>query len=157
MVAGRDERVEIWRRGPITGEQLGGSGVEQIFDRQDDDATNVREPGKLTSHYAPKTPLRLINNAESFSPEESQRVGLLAWNPTNKKKFAAVRHLSEEQDFREAAANLFRYLRELDALGLDLIVAERVPSQGLGPAIFDRLRRAEHGRQQGLETPEGTL
>jgi hypothetical protein len=31
--------------------------------------------------------------------------------------------LSERQDLREAAANLFRYLRELDALSLDLIVA----------------------------------
>jgi L-threonylcarbamoyladenylate synthase len=45
---------------------------------------------------------------------------------------------------REAAANLFRYLRELDALGLDLIVAERVPSRGLGAAIMDRLERASH-------------
>jgi hypothetical protein len=29
-------------------------------------------------------------------------------------------------------------------LGLDLIVAERVPSQGLGAAILDRLERASH-------------
>ena len=58
--------------------------------------------------------------------------------------FAAVRNLSERGDLREAAANLFRYLRELDALGLDLIVAERVPSWGLGAAIMDRLERASH-------------
>jgi len=45
---------------------------------------------------------------------------------------------------QEAAANLFRYLRELDTLGLDLIVAERVPPQGLGAAIMDRLERAAH-------------
>ena len=59
-------------------------------------------------------------------------------------RFAAVRTLSEHQDLREAAANLFRYLRELDALDLDLIVAERVPAQGLGAAILDRLERASH-------------
>jgi len=35
-------------------------------------------------------------------------------------------------------------MRELDALGLDLIVAERVPSRGLGAAIMDRLERASH-------------
>ena len=58
--------------------------------------------------------------------------------------FAAVRNLSDRGDLREAAANLFRYLRELDALGLDLIVAERVPSRGLGAAIMDRLERASH-------------
>jgi hypothetical protein len=33
-------------------------------------------------------------------------------------------------------------LRELDALDVDLIVAERVPSEGLGAAIMDRLTRA---------------
>ena len=58
--------------------------------------------------------------------------------------FAAVRNLSDRGDLRQAAANLFRYLRELDALGLDLIVAERVPSWGLGAAIMDRLERASH-------------
>ena len=108
----------------------------------------------------PRTRLRVINNAESFSPPKSQSVGLLAWHPVSGKgnlqiaqrrtgdrrslKFAAVRNLSSHQDLREAAANFFRYLRELDALGLDLIVAERVPSQGLGAAILDRLERASH-------------
>jgi len=53
-----------------------------------------------------------------------------------------VRQLSERQNLREAAANLFRYLRELDNLGLDLIVAEKLPEDGLGAAINDRLRRA---------------
>jgi L-threonylcarbamoyladenylate synthase len=57
-------------------------------------------------------------------------------------EFIAVRSLSERQNLREAAANLFRHVRELDALGLDLIVAERVPSRGLGAAIMDRLERA---------------
>jgi L-threonylcarbamoyladenylate synthase len=57
-------------------------------------------------------------------------------------KFVAVRQLSETQDLREAAANLFRYMRELDALGADLIIAERVPREGLGAAINDRLQRA---------------
>jgi L-threonylcarbamoyladenylate synthase len=57
-------------------------------------------------------------------------------------KFVAVRELSQTQNLREAAANLFRYLRELDELDVDLIVAERVPDQGLGAAIMDRLRRA---------------
>ena len=94
-------------------------------------------------HYAPKTPLRLIEDATSFSPPEKQRVGLLAWNPVrSEENFLAILRLSEKQDFREAAANLFRCLRELDELDLDLVVAERVPSQALGAAIMDRLERA---------------
>ena len=59
-------------------------------------------------------------------------------------QFAAVRRLSERQDLREAAANLFHYLRELDDLDIDLIVAEQVPGRGLGAAIMDRLQRAAH-------------
>jgi L-threonylcarbamoyladenylate synthase len=56
--------------------------------------------------------------------------------------FTEIRRLSERQNLREAAANLFRYLRELDNLELDLIVAEKLPEDGLGAAINDRLRRA---------------
>jgi L-threonylcarbamoyladenylate synthase len=36
-------------------------------------------------------------------------------------------------------------LRELDNENLDLIVAERVPEQGIGAAINDRLQRAASG------------
>jgi L-threonylcarbamoyladenylate synthase len=43
---------------------------------------------------------------------------------------------------REAAANLFEMLHELDALGLDRIDAAAVTETGLGLAIMDRLRRA---------------
>ena len=56
--------------------------------------------------------------------------------------FVAVRHLSQSGNLREAAANLFRMLRELDAENLDLIVAERVSEEGIGAAINDRLERA---------------
>jgi tRNA threonylcarbamoyl adenosine modification protein (Sua5/YciO/YrdC/YwlC family) len=110
---------------------------------RDADGTSIRAPGQLPSHYAPKTALRLVDNAEAFWPQKNQRVGLLAWNPVGPRhKFAAVRTLSERHDLREAAANLFRCLRELDALDVNLIVAERVPSEGLGAAIMDRLTRA---------------
>jgi L-threonylcarbamoyladenylate synthase len=101
--------------------------------------------------------LHLIDDTKSFSPKESERVALLAWNPIKiDDRFVAIRHLSERQDLREAAANLFRFLRELDALqGVDLIVAERVPDQGLGASILDRLQRASHSvaRDTPLRNP----
>jgi L-threonylcarbamoyladenylate synthase len=135
--------INILRRGPITAEQLSEFANVNIVTSQ---PRKISAPGQLPSHYAPKTPLYLIDSADSFFPEENQRVGLLAWKPVeSQNRFAAVRRLSEGQDLRQAAANLFRYLRELDMLGLDLIVAERVPSPGLGAAILDRLERASHG------------
>ncbi len=152
IVAVRDGRIAILRRGPITDEQLSEfADIVSVTGTQ-----GISVPGQLPSHYTPTTPLRLIDNAEAFSPQKDQRVGLLAWsgafpNPTSpqletrcSEAFAAIRNLSDRGDLREAAANLFRCLRELDALGLDLIVAERVPSRGLGAAIMDRLERASH-------------
>ena len=56
--------------------------------------------------------------------------------------FCDVEVLSPEGDLREAAVNLFAAIRRLDALNLDVILAESVPEVGLGRAIMDRLRRA---------------
>jgi L-threonylcarbamoyladenylate synthase len=139
----RGNTIEVLRRGPITAEQLSDFAKVNLVASS---GRKISVPGQLPSHYAPKTPLQLIDNATSFSPKNDQRVGLLAWHPRRGGlQFVAARNLSERQDLREAAANLFRYLRELDALGLDLIVAERVPSRGLGAVILDRLERASHG------------
>jgi len=134
-------RIRILRRGPITAEQLSEfANVNTVGS-----TPKISSPGQLPSHYAPKTPLKLIDTGETYFPQRHGRVGLLAWRPIkSSQRFAAVRQLSQEQDPLEAAANLFRYLRELDALGLDLIAAERVPSRGLGAAIMDRLERAAH-------------
>ena len=142
IVAVRDGRIAVLRRGPITEEQL-----SQFAEISSAVATaKISSPGQFPSHYAPRTPMRLIDKAEGFVPQKDQRVGLLAWDGAfrNAQAFAAFRNLSDRGDLREAAANLFRYLRELDALSLDLIVAERVPSQGLGAAIMDRLERASN-------------
>jgi L-threonylcarbamoyladenylate synthase len=45
------------------------------------------------------------------------------------------------------AARLYAALRELDAAGVDVILARALPETAtLGPAIGDRLRRAAAGR-----------
>ena len=59
---------------------------------------------------------------------------------------AAVMNLSARGDLAEAAANLFGYLRALDASGARTIVVMEIPNEGLGEAINDRLRRAAIGR-----------
>ena len=142
IVAVHDGKIDILRRGPITSEQLSKFGEVGIATERE----KISVPGQLPSHYAPKTPLRIVDNLKSFTPMTNERWALLAWTPIkNDERFVAIRNLSRQQDLREAAANLFRYLRELDALDVDLIVAERVPGGGLGAAILDRLQRASHG------------
>ncbi len=149
IIAPRGDRIDILRRGPITSEQLSAFGKINIVTSRE----NLSAPGQLPSHYAPKTPVQLVHNAQSFSPKRNQRCAFLAWNAVeNGGRFIAIRRLSECGDLCEAAANLFRFLRELDALEGDLIVAERVPDQGVGAAIMDRLRRASH-RLDKRDTP----
>jgi L-threonylcarbamoyladenylate synthase len=90
-------------------------------------------PGMLHSHYAPKAKLRL--NAAVPHDDEA----LLAFGPG-----APVNalNLSSRGDLVEAAANLFSHLRALDASGARAIAVMKVPRQGLGEAINDRLSRA---------------
>lgn len=141
IVSVQNGQIDILRSGPITKEELDSYGKTKIVEV----GARVIAPGQLPAHYAPRTPLCLVDDATKFSAGPNERIGLLAWEyPDTNGKYAAVRHLSKRRDLPEAATNLFRYLRELDALNLDLIVAELVPEEGLGLAIMDRLRRAAH-------------
>ncbi len=100
---------------------------------------SLRSPGMMLSHYAPSLPVRL--DAEGVAAEEA----LLAFGPPLPGA-GAVWQMSEARDLREAAARLFAGLRWLDAegqrLGLSRIAVMRVPMEGLGAAINDRLARA---------------
>ena len=159
--------IEVWRRGPITGEMLRPFGEV----RKPTSSGTVGAPGQLPTHYAPRTKLILVNDLQNFSSPPGKRIGALCFSSVaaaagrgaasyhrsiSKPRpataatsglakfvgFATMRCLSEQGDLREAAANLFKMLRELDAENLDLIVAERVPEEGIGAAINDRLGRA---------------
>ena len=102
-----------------------------------------RAPGMLASHYAPRLPLRL--NAGRVGPGHA----LLAFGAKAPAGAHTMLNLSAAGDLREAAANLFAYLRRLDASGADEIAVMTIPEQGLGRAINDRLRRAAAPRQAG--------
>jgi L-threonylcarbamoyladenylate synthase len=95
-----------------------------------------RAPGMLASHYAPRLPLRL--NANRVGPSHA----LLAFGASPPVGALATLNLSEVADLREAAANLFAYLRRLDASAASEIAVMTIPELGLGRAINDRLRRA---------------
>ena len=138
IIALRNDRIEILRRGPITGEQLSAFGKIVVAAA----GTRPEAPGQLSSHYAPRTPLILAEDPSLFAPPNEARCGLLSWKCAAAEQFLEVRRLSDREDLQEAATNLFRCLRELDSKDLDLIVAETLPEEGLGSAIMDRLRRA---------------
>jgi L-threonylcarbamoyladenylate synthase len=138
IVALRNDRIEVLRRGPITEEQLAEFGEVVFVER----TQHPEAPGQLPSHYAPRTRLILVEDASAYEVDTYARCGLLSWKTDHDARFVELRMLSERQILAEAATNLFRFLRELDACDLDLIVAEKVPDEGLGAAINDRLSRA---------------
>jgi L-threonylcarbamoyladenylate synthase len=109
----------------------------------ENDSAQPLAPGMLSSHYAPRTRVRL--DASEIAPGEA----LLAFGPPLKhaERAAAVLNLSLSCDLNEAAANLFGYLRALDARMAQTIAVMPIPSHGLGEAINDRLRRAAVGRE----------
>jgi L-threonylcarbamoyladenylate synthase len=105
-----------------------------------DSSAAIRAPGQLPRHYAPSTPLRVID-LQGVPKHERRHAGALTLSEPVE-GYAAVRMLSARGDLREAAANLFETLYELDALGLERIDVAPVGEQGLGLAIMDRLTRA---------------
>lgn len=137
IVLVRNERLEILRNGPVTANQLAAYGPLA------QPGGGLIAPGTMKSHYAPHTPLRLLTEGQTFLPVG--RAGLLAWRGLGgeiEKQYARVEYLSRSADLREAAANLYGAMRRLDEAGLDVIVAEPVPMDGLGVAIMERLRKA---------------
>jgi L-threonylcarbamoyladenylate synthase len=102
-------------------------------------------PGRLPKHYAPRTPIVVEGWEKHLDNDQNKKVGLLAFREVRLSlPFQHVELLSPGGDLREAAANLFAAIRRLDAMNLDLILAEPVPEVGLGRAIMDRLRRASN-------------
>jgi L-threonylcarbamoyladenylate synthase len=137
----------LHRAGPVTKEQLQEFGrVEKAREAAD---ALPHAPGQLPSHYAPLTPLVLLENPADFKPEPGKKYGLLCYtgdadNPyVNLHDWEQVEALSPGSGkLAEAAIRLFFVMRLLDEAGLDAIIAEPVSETGLGVAIMDRLRRA---------------
>ncbi|OGN89926.1 MAG: threonylcarbamoyl-AMP synthase [Chloroflexi bacterium RBG_13_48_10] len=104
-------------------------------------ASAPEAPGQLKTHYSPRTPFILARPSTPLP--RGKNIGYLSFKkPTHKLPVTKLEVLSETGDLREAAANLFTCLHRLDEAGVDIIVAETVPEEGLGRAIMNRLYKA---------------
>ena len=92
IVAIRNDRIELLRRGPISAEELSEFGNVVVAAPN---ASTPEAPGQLPTHYAPRTPLVIVDDVGSFAAPEQKRCGLLAWSSgAEPAQFAAVRRLS---------------------------------------------------------------
>jgi len=95
-----------------------------------------KAPGQMARHYAPQIPIRL--NAHHVDPQEA----LLAFGEPLKAHCKAVLNLSPTENLIEAAANLFKMMKQLDTVEHKGIAVMPIPLSGIGTAINDRLTRA---------------
>jgi L-threonylcarbamoyladenylate synthase len=114
----------------------------------------ARSPGMKHKHYAPKAQVILVEGAVPVMMSkikeligacwmQNRRVGVLATDETAWAYEAdVVKSLGSRRNVDAMAANLFRLLREFDSENVDVIIAEGVPSEGLGLAVMNRLRKA---------------
>lgn len=131
-----------------------------VVERFSAETLAAESPGQFLRHYAPRTPLQVVDGdaeparlalgqAALDAAQAGRRVGALLFDEDltvlSGAPFAAVRSLGSERDLPTAAARLFEALRSLDAAGLDLLLARLPNTAGLGLALRDRLIRAAEG------------
>jgi L-threonylcarbamoyladenylate synthase len=130
--------IEILRLGGISVEEL--QPFTSNIHIQQHSTSSPASPGMLTSHYAPRKPVYVGNIQELLLEFASQKIGVLSFKEDFQMEVQRI--LSRTGNFVEAAANFFSYMRELDEMNVDVILAEFLPNENLGRAINDKLMRA---------------
>lgn len=155
------ERPRILRPGGISLEMLREVLGDTVEAPETLDVERPLAPGMKYRHYAPKAPLLLFHGELSAVEEEickrlasqveaEEKVAILTFTeselakqelPTN----VILYSLGSKARPEEAAHNLFRYLRLCDQEGVERIYAVAPPRQGVGEAVYNRLRKAAGG------------
>jgi L-threonylcarbamoyladenylate synthase len=134
--------------------------------------TSVRSPGMKYRHYSPRAELWLYPVAPDADPSRDAPVSAPAASAGARlasdarrlraqgRRVAAIARervdvecfIEQPSDPRDLGRSLFRWLLELDELGVDCILVEGVGLAGVGRAVMDRLTRAAaHVRGAGIE------
>lgn len=143
IVGFEDNLPVIYRLGSLPAEEIEektGALTIKNYDRKAPVA-----PGMLNKHYSPKTAFRLTRDVDTLLEEfAGQKIGLLLLTERNDLRHAIAHQeiLSATGNLTEAARNLYAAMHRLDALNLNIIIAERMPETGLGSTINDKLSRA---------------
>lgn len=126
------EVPKILRHGFVTKED-----IEKVTGKTEEPVSGqLISPGQQKSHYAPLTPLYLINDFIEIDKYSNLKIGTLDF--------------SKYFNLKETALNLFSDLRNLDKMNYDFIVTKKVIDEGIGIAINDRLERAASGELKDL-------
>jgi L-threonylcarbamoyladenylate synthase len=144
----------IYRPGGVTADQIRGvlGEVAEALRPLSDEAPpeSLESPGLGIRHYAPRARLALVESEGELMQvlkRETRhylaRIGVLLPMEWRTPLIAAtVVRWGSLRDPEALARDLYARLRELDELGVDVIVSAMPPAEGIGRAVRDRLRKA---------------
>lgn len=160
IVGFQEDKVIVFRLGAIALEDLAAvvGGENLILDNLK--LEKPLAPGMLPYHYSPHTPLYLTDNlTDAMRHFDTNKIGIITLNqvipnvPTNHQI-----QLSLDNNLETAGHLLYHAMHELDALGLTAIFVEKMPDEGVGKTMNDRLKRAAYkttDEGQPAPTPRG--
>ncbi len=142
IVACLDDTVRVLRPGRITAEDIAAV-AGPVAAREG--RTVPRVPGSVLTHYAPRTPVRLVPPADVDqmvvdARTSGERLAVLA--PRAGGPEPGVAWITAASDPETYARDLYANLRALDAVGADAMLIARPPDTPAWHAIHDRLSRA---------------
>ena len=140
VVDARGERPVLLRPGAVPAEALGAVPAH--------DGALSASPGTRHRHYAPRCRVVLAPVGQGSAVAARQaasrppgRVGLVGPDAAPQ----GVVEVARARGAAELALRLYAALRDAEEAGVDVVVVEAVPDEGLGRAVLDRLRRAAEG------------
>lgn len=148
----------ILRPGMITSEKIFAAlselGLTEVQGKQVD---APRVPGALASHYAPSTPLLLVDSAKLKTvctklKQEGEKIALLSISQAT---LPVESQLSISNNPEIFAHTIYGYLRQLDCSGASVIVVEKPPDSSPWRGINDRLQRAAGQSDTNSEDQDG--
>ena len=126
-------KPSILRPGKITKEK-----IEKVLKRKiiiKKKFKEINAPGQLKLHYSPGIPV------EMYKKTVKKYQALIGFG----KKFKVGKNyfnLSRKGDLKEAANNLYKIMREIKKKKFKSIAVTKIPKNGIGYAINDRLKKA---------------
>ena len=150
IVSCLDNEARLLRPGFITRSQL-----EQVVGKLAIGGKTPRAPGGSALHYAPSTPLEIVESDElevraGEVTAREEKVAVLAMRPP----VQAQRHMTWINAGKRPdtyAHNLYNHLRTLDRAGCVKIYVQSLPPEERWAAILDRLQRASGMGDDSLE------
>jgi L-threonylcarbamoyladenylate synthase len=141
----------ILRPGGVTKEALekviGNIAVDSALT---DERQTPKSPGMKYTHYAPKSPMAIVQGSPAFlqtlvnkQRALGKKVGVLT-TEENRSFYDAdvVLACGSRHDLHTVASHLYDTLRKFDETDVDFIYSESFPTEGIGEAIMNRLKKA---------------